>query len=298
MYRAIIAILIVGLWSPSFANTDIEMLWKEYSKAYMGKDCKTALNLLERLIRIDPEKAYIEKAFDHEKGRCLTINADKAIEAYQMVPKEKMDSMFALNLTHLLYMKAQSDQEKQQALSDVRDLLFDHIMLVSTAKELEKYVGMLFPKSPAFLLALRKEFDFFHSVDASPNLKVEQAEKLLKRGKFPSVAKYWLGQLTYKNTPKADYLFAKYFDGKLQENSGFLRYAAQNGLPEAQIAYADLQAKEGTQGGNRFAYFWYLKATQNGADVNVKIDQIKRKLSQSDISIIKGEALKEDSTYQ
>ncbi|NVJ93775.1 MAG: sel1 repeat family protein, partial [Methylocystaceae bacterium] len=208
------------------------------------------------------------------------------------------DSMFALNLAHLLFTKAQTPIEKKEALSGVRDILLDHITLVETGYELEKYIGILYPNSPAFLSALSSEFDFFKSIDANPSLKLNQSEKLMEEGHFPDVAKFWLGQLTQKDNPRANYLYAKYFDGNLKFYSGFLRSAAKQGIPEAQIALADIHAKKGTAVGYRFAYFWYLKAAQNGTDVKEQLNLLKEKLSKNDISIIEGEVLNKDSTYQ
>jgi TPR repeat protein len=297
MYRVIVTILVVGLSTVAVANDNIDQFWNDFNKAIIKNDCETALFKLDHLIKLDPNLAYAQKASLYEKGRCLPLDIDKAILNYQMVPKEKLDGMFALNLTHLLFTQAQTSEEKQIALSGIRDILFDHIILIETANELESYVRMLYPNSPTFLSALKGEFDFFHSIDKKPDFKLLQAEKLLIEVKFLDVAEYWLGQLTGKNLPKADYLFAKYFDGKLEEFSGHLRYAAIGGIPEAQLALAHIYEKEATKVSLKFSYFWFLKAQKNTLEVDDEIQRVRSQLSKADIQFIEGEVPKEHPAY-
>ncbi|NVJ91627.1 MAG: SEL1-like repeat protein, partial [Methylocystaceae bacterium] len=91
MFRVILTIFVVGLSTTALANENTDRLWNDFNKTIIKNDCKASLVKLEHLIKIDPNMAYAQKAFLYEKGRCLPRDIDKAIQNYQMVPKEKID---------------------------------------------------------------------------------------------------------------------------------------------------------------------------------------------------------------
>lgn len=295
MIRALLTILIIGICTSSFANGGKEALWQDFTKAHRNNDCQEFFKLLDKLIIIDPDKAYIEKAYSYEKGKCFPINVDKAIRAYQMVPTDRLDSMFALNLTHLLFMKAKNSTERKNVLSEVRPILFDEMVTVRSAEELEKYLDVLYQNSPDFLSALETHLSFFHSLDSDPSLKLSQVERFLEQGLFPELSENWLIQLSSKNIPRAHYLLAKNFE---HSKSAHLRIAAMQGVSEAQVDLAKVYEREKTTMGYRFAYFWYLKAEQSGAEVQNNIIEMRSYLSKVDRLVTEEEALKESPNSQ
>lgn len=293
MLRAIIVVLIIGLGLPVFADDNVDAQWTTYTKAYMAKDCKTVLKLLGHLTKIDPDRAHIEKAYDYEKGRCLPIDTDKAIHFYQMVSSKKLDNMSALNLTHLLFLKAQSNLEKQHALSGVRNILLKEIPTVKTSAELKKYLEVLYPNSQDFLSALEGEFAYIKSLEQDDELKLLEIQKFIADDRLHTLADYWLTGLRSKGNNQAYFLSAKLFNSDFNKRKWFLSFAAKGGHPKAQHSLANIYETEDTRASKMFAYYWNLKAKQNGLNVDQHLARLSQSMSKSDIAAIKDEASKE-----
>ncbi|NVJ90461.1 MAG: hypothetical protein HWE34_02330, partial [Methylocystaceae bacterium] len=284
---------VVGLSTTALANENTDRLWNDFNKTIMKNDCKASLVKLEHLIKIDPNMAYAQKAFLYEKGHCLPRDIDKAIQNYQMVPKEKIDSMFALNLAHLLFTKAQTPKEKNEALSGVRDILLKEIPIVKTSAKLEDYLKILYPNSPDFLSALEGEFAYIKSLEKDIKLKLLEIQKFIADDRLHILSEFWLVRLRNEGNIQAYFLSAKLFEADLDKRKRFLRFAAKGGHPEAQQSLAKMYEAENTRGSLMFAYYWNLKAKQNGLDVNKHLARLKHSMSQSDIAVMEDEASKE-----
>jgi|GEM_PF-3534345 len=293
MYRVIIAILVVGLSTTALADKETDKLWSSFNKTIMNDDCKLALVKLEHLLKIDPNLAYPQKASLYEKGRCLPRDIDKAIQHYQMVSQEKLDGMFALNLSHLLFLKAQSSQQEQQALSGIRGILLKEIPTVETSAELKEYLKVLYPNSPDFLSALEGEFAFIKSLEENVELKLNEIQKFIADDKLHTLSEFWLIRLRNEGNIQAYFLSAILFEGDLDKRKRFLIFAAKGKHPEAQASLAKMYETENTRASKMFAYYWNLKAKQNGLDVDMHLDRLSQSMSKSDISAMEDEASKE-----
>lgn len=131
-----------------------------YNNAILSKNCSSALKYFDKILQVEPVSAYQILGMQYQNGICRKQSNQKAIEAYQAIPFDKLDSLYAIQLKHLLFLQSETVEQQKESLEGIREIFYDFLLMVNSGQELEKLITQQFKNHPAFLKVLKNELFF------------------------------------------------------------------------------------------------------------------------------------------